>query len=166
MKWLRWIATAALLQVAPAVAQTAMPAQDFAARAAVASMVGIESATLALHKTGSPEIKSFAHRLANVHGVAGSGLRQILARRSDIALPQRPEGRHLDQLRDLAAMQGPEFERAYVAAQRAAQAETLALVTTYKDSGTDPELRAFAEETLPTLQELNEKAQALPMPPQ
>lgn len=164
MKLLVSTLLAAALSVSASLAQAPMPAQDFAARAAVASMVGIESATLALHKTGSPEIKSFAHRLASVHGVASSGLRQILARRSDIALPERPDGRNLDQLRDLAAMQGPDFERAYVAAQRTAHEETVGLVAAYAESGTDPELRAFAEKTLPTLQELREEAKALPTP--
>lgn len=158
------IAMAFALAAAAAIAQTSQPPQDFAAKAAVANMFGVESATLALHKTSSPEIKTFAHRLANDHGTAGSSLRQITARRSDIALPERPDSRHLDMLRDLAAMQGRDFDRAYVAAQRSAQEEAVTLVSDYAQSGSDPELKAVAEKMLPTLQDLESKAKALPTP--
>lgn len=155
---------ATLLGASATFAQEPPKPQDFATQAAVANMFGAQSATLALHKTSAPEIKNFAHRLADEHGRTGSSLRQIVARRSDIALPERPDARHLDTLRDLSAKQGADFDKAYVDAQRAAQQETIALVSAYAQSGSDPELRAFAEKTLPTLQDLERRAQALPTP--
>lgn len=158
------IFAAALLSTSASLGQTPLPPQDFVAQTAIASMFGLQSATLALHKTSSPEIKSFAHRLADDHGTTGSGLRQITAKRSDIALPERPDERHLDLLRELSDKQGADFDRAYVAAQRAAQAENVALVASYAENGADPELRAFAARALPTLQELDRKAKALPVP--
>ncbi|HEV7259412.1 MAG TPA: DUF4142 domain-containing protein [Bosea sp. (in: a-proteobacteria)] len=164
MRQLLSIATAAVLCASATFAQTALQPQDFVTQAAVANLFGAQSATLALHKTNSQEIKSFAHRLANDHGTTGSSLRQIASRRSDIALPERPDARHLDMLRDLSAKQGPDFDKAYVAAQRAAQQETVALVSAYAQNGSDPELKAFAEKTLPTLQELERRAKALPAP--
>ncbi len=164
MKLLLPIVTAAVLSASAAFAQEPLQPQDFATQAAVANMFGAQSATLALHKTSSPEIKRFAHRLANDHGTAGSGLRQITARRSDIALPERPDARHLDMLRELSSKQGLDFDKAYVAAQRAAQQETVTLVSAYAQNGSDPELKAFAAKTLPTLQELDRKAKALPTP--
>lgn len=164
MKRLLPIMTATLIWSLGASAQTAMPPQDFVHKAAVSTMFAVESATLALHKTTSPEIKSFAHRLANDRGTTGSSLRQIIAKRSDIALPERPDGRQLDLLRDLATLQGPEFDRAYVAAQRQAQEESLAVIAAYAESGSDPELKAFAEQTLPVLQKLDAEAKALPKP--
>lgn len=164
MKRLLPIMSATLLWSMGAVAQTPMPPQDFVHKATVSTMFAVESATLALHKTVSPEIKSFAHRLANDRGTTGSSLRQIIAKRSDIALPERPDGPQLDLLRDLADLQGPEFDRAYVVAQRAAQEESLAVVSAYAETGSDPELKAFAEKTLPILQKLDAEAKALPKP--
>ncbi len=125
-------------------------------------MFGLESATLALHKTSSPEIKSFAHRLANEHGTTGSTLRQVTARRSDLALPERPDNRHLDLLRELAGKQGQDFDRAYVQAQQAAHGEAAALLADYAQHGTDTELKAFAAKALPAIQELDRQARALP----
>lgn len=164
MRPLLAIITAAMLSTSASLGQTPIPPQDFATQAAIANMFGLQSATLALHKTSSQEIKSFAHRLADDHGKTGSSLRQITARRSDIALPERPDGRHLNVLRDLSAKQGADFDKAYVAAQRAAQQETIALVSSYAESGSDAELKAFAAKTLPTLQELDRRVKALPVP--
>lgn len=162
MRMLLPIIMACGLSAAAALAQQPLPPQDFAARAAVTHMFGLESATLALHKTSSPEIKSFAHKLANEHGTTASTLRQVAARRSDIALPERPDSRHLDLLRDLAGKQGPDFDRAYVQAQQEAHGEAAALLAAYAENGTDPELKAFAAKALPTLQELDRQAKALP----
>jgi len=155
----------ALLACGSARAQQPIPAQDFVTQTAVANMFGVESATLALHKSSSPAIKDFAHRLADDHAAATSSLRRIIAKRSDIALPDRPDGKHLDLLRDLADKQGVDFDRAYVDAQRSAHQESAALMERYASEGTDPELKGFAAQTLPVFRELDRKARELPATP-
>jgi putative membrane protein len=165
MRLLLPIVMAVSLSATVATAQESLPPQEFAKQAALSNMFGVESATLALHKTASPEIKNFAHRLANDLTTAGSGLRQITARRSDIALPERPDSRHFDMLRDLADRQGEDFDRAYVKVQRAVHEEAVLLVSSYAQNGGDPELKAFAAKSLPTLEKLNDKAKELPSPP-
>lgn len=155
------LAIAALLSARSALAQSPPSARDFAGEVAVATMFGIESATLALQKNSSPAIKDYAHRLADDHARAASQLRRIVARRSDIALPDRPDGRHLDMIRDLGALQGEAFDKAYAAAQRDAHRELAALLEAYARTGGDPELKAFAAEALPLFQDLAGQAQAL-----
>ena len=165
MKQLLPIVMALGLTAVAAVAQTPLPPQEFAAQAAFSNMFGVKSATLALHKTTSPKIKTFAHRLANDHATTGSSLRQITARRSDIALPERPDARHLDLLRDLAGKKGEDFDKAYVEAQRTAHGEATAPArAAYAQNGTDPELKAFAAKALPTFQELDRQAKELLSP--
>lgn len=146
------------------IAQDGLDPQSFVARASVSTMVGVESATLALHKTNSPAIKEFAHRLANDLGTTSSGLRQITAKRSDIAIPERPDPSHLDLLRDLNQKQGVEFDRAYIAAQRKMQQENAAFLAAYAEKGSDADLRAFAAKALPTAQDLARRAQELEKP--
>jgi hypothetical protein len=51
----------AVLLGSAATAQSAVPAAEFVRQTAIAQMFGIESATLALHKSNSPAIKDFAH---------------------------------------------------------------------------------------------------------
>ncbi|MGO4402724.1 DUF4142 domain-containing protein [Bosea sp. RAF48] len=159
------LAALALLSTGAVRAQEAIPAQDFVTQTAVANMFGVESATLALHKSSSPAIKDFAHRLADDQAAATSSLRRIIAKRSDIALPDRPDGKHLDLLRDLADRQGADFDRAYVDAQRSAHHESTVLMERYAGEGTDPELKSFAAQTLPVFRELERKARELPAAP-
>ncbi|MCO5092805.1 DUF4142 domain-containing protein [Bosea sp. (in: a-proteobacteria)] len=161
------IASLACLVMMPlaALAQAPIPARDFVRETANVQMFGIESATLALHKSGSPAIKEFAHQLASEQGAVTSGLRRIVARRSDVALPDRPDARHLDLLRDLSGKQGAAFDEAYVAAQRSAHHEAALLMERYAGEGEDAELRDFATQSLPVFRELDRKAQALPATP-
>lgn len=146
-------------------AQPPVPAEEFVRQTAVAQMFGIESATLALHKSNSPAIKDFAHALASEQGAATSGLRRIIAKRSDIALPDRPDGRHLDLLRDLTDKQGAAFDKAYVEAQRATHREAARLMERYASEGDDAELKGFASQSLPVLRKLERKSQELAVAP-
>jgi putative membrane protein len=152
------------LMACAALAQEPLPARDFVQRTANAQMFGIESATLALHKSSSPAIKAFAHELASDQGAVTSGLRRIVAKRSDIALPDRPDARHLDLLRDLSAKDGDAFDKAYVEAQRATHHDTALMMERYAGEGEDAELKDFATQSLPVFRELDRKAQALPAP--
>lgn len=146
-------------------AQPSVPAEEFVRQTAIAQMFGIEAATLALHKSNSPAIKDFAHTLASEQGAVTSGLRRIVAKRSDIALPDRPDGRHLDLLRDLTDKQGPAFDKAYVEAQRSTHREAARLMERYASDGNDPELKSFAAQTLPVFRELDRKSQELAVVP-
>jgi putative membrane protein len=159
------LAAAALVGAVAAWAQDVISAQDFVSRTAVAAMFGVESATLALHKSNTPAIKDFAHSLADENAATTSGLRRIIAKRSDIALPDRPDGKHLALLRDLADKQGNEFDSAYVEAQRGTHREAAALMEHYAQRGEDPELKRFAEQSLPTFRALDQKARELPNGP-
>lgn len=144
-----------------AAAQSPVPAAEFVRQTAIAQMFGMESATLALHKSNSPAIKDFAHDLASAQGAATSGLRRIVAKRSDIALPDRPDGRHLDLLRDLTDKQGAAFDKAYVEAQRSTHHAAALLMERYASEGDDAELKSFAAQSLPIFRELDRKSQGL-----
>lgn len=146
-------------------AQAPVPAHEFVRQTAIAQMFGIESATLALHKSSSPAIKDFAHALTSEQGAATSGLRRIVAKRSDIALPDRPDGRRLDLLRDLNDKRGAAFDRAYVEAQRSTHHEAALLMERYASEGDDAELKRFATQSLPVFRELDRKSQELPVAP-
>ena len=146
-------------------AQSPVPAGEFVRQTAIVQMFGIESATLALHKSNSPAIKDFAHALTSEQGAATSGLRRIVAKRSGIALPDRPDGRRLDLLRDLNDKQGAAFDRAYVEAQRRTHHDAVLLMERYANEGDDVELKRFAEQSLPVFRELERKSQELPVAP-
>lgn len=144
-----------------AMAQSPQSPQDFVKTVAVANMFGVESATLALQKSDSAPIKDYAHRLADEHAKAASSLRRIVAKRSDMALPDRPDSAHLDLLTELSNRQGPDFDKAYVAVQSGSHREVAELVAAYARDGSDPEIKAFATQALPAFEKLNAEAQQL-----
>jgi putative membrane protein len=157
---------AGVLLLGPAAtAQSSVPAAEFVRQTAIAQMFGMESATLALHKSSSPAIKDFAHDLASTQGAVTSGLRRIVAKRSDIVLPDRPDGRHLDLLRDLSDKQGAAFDKAYVEAQRSMHHEAALLMERYASEGDDAELKGFAAQSLPVFRELDRKSRELTIGP-
>jgi putative membrane protein len=149
------------LAALPLRAQTP-PAEQFVAEASVSNMFAIEAGTLALQKSNSPEIKKFAHQAVNDRTTLGTGLRQILAKRSGISAPEMPDAKRQAILRELSNLQGTEFDRAYVLAQRQANEETEAIFAAYAQAGTDEELKAFAGKTLPALQDYTRQAKVLP----
>ena len=57
------------------------------------------------------------------------------------------------QLEQLQSAEGEAFDQAYLTAQVAAHDEAVALFETFSTEGEESALRAFAAETLPTLQE-------------
>ncbi len=139
------------------------PAADrFIAEASVSNMFAIEAGTLALQKSSSAEIKKFAHQSVNDRTTLGTGLRQILAKRSGISAPEMLDERRRAVVRELSDLQGAEFDRAYVLAQQKANEETEALFTAYAQNGADEELKSFASKALPTLQDYSRQTKSLP----
>lgn len=149
------------LAALPLRAQTPQ-AEQFIAEASVSNMFAIEAGTLALQKSNSPEIKKFAHQAVNDRTTLGTGLRQILAKRSGISAPEMPDAKRQAILRELSNLQGPEFDRAYAQAQQKANEETEAMFAAYAQSGADAELKAFAGKALPVLQDYTRQAKVLP----
>jgi putative membrane protein len=154
-------ALAGLLMATGAVAQSPPSPQDFVKTIAVANMFGVESATLALQKSDSAPIKDYAHRLADAHAKAASSLRRIVAKRSDMALPDRPDSAHLDLLTRLSDRQGADFDSEYVKAQRDSHRQVAQAVAAYARDGSDAEIKAFAADALPVFEKLESDAQQL-----
>lgn len=150
------------LAALPLRAQVPAPEQ-FITEASVSNMFAIEASTLALQKSDSAEIKKFAHQAVNDRSTLGTGLRQIVAKRTGISAPEMPDGKRLAILRELSNLQGPDFDRAFVLAQQKANEEAESLFAAYAQAGTDDELKSFASKNLSTLQDYTRQAKALPV---
>jgi predicted outer membrane protein len=73
------------------------------------------------------------------------------------------DARHAAMLQQLAAApQGRAFDRLYGDMQRQAHSEAVAVFTAYAQQGGDPNMRAFAQQTLPHLQRHLARARSLP----
>ena len=94
------------------------------------------------------------------HSKAGDELKAIASRKHFTW----PTGLPADAvaLRDkLSKLSGAAFDRAYIDAMVSGHRDVLGVMKTEAESGTDPELKAFAAKHLPHLQEHLKMAQAL-----
>lgn len=126
--------------------------QAFAERAASSNMFEIMSSQLALQVSGSDEVRAFAEHMVTDHTAAGEKM-MAAASAEGITPPDRLMPDHQAQLDNLAAVAPEAFDEAYLGAQLAAHTEAVALFDGYAAQGAEGELKTFAAETLPTLQE-------------
>jgi putative membrane protein len=141
---------------APSAADT-----DFAKKAAQAGMAEVAAGRMAVSKGQSESVKTFGQRMVTDHSKAGDELKTVAAK-SGVALPATPSPEQKAVAEKLAKMQGPDFDKAYAKQMVSDHEEAVALFQKEASSGSDADLKAFAQKTLPTLQEHLKMAKALP----
>lgn len=124
--------------------------QMFVTMAASSNMFEIESSELAKEKSKSKDVEEFADMMIKDHGMASRELEKT-AEAQDAKVPSKLSAKHAQVIEKLEGMDGADFDRAYIQAQRDAHREAISLHTTYAKSGGNAELTALAEKMLPTL---------------
>jgi len=157
------------LGAAPAIAQQpgsqqagssqANPAHQFVMEAAMGGMAEVELGKLATAKAQSQEVKQFAQRMVTDHGKANEELKS-LAQRKNIALPTDSGAHHENIHEQLSKMSGAAFDRAYMQAMLTDHQKDVNNFRRESQTGTDPEVKAWAAKTLPTLEEHLRMAQS------
>ncbi|MHB1353882.1 MAG: DUF4142 domain-containing protein [Thiobacillus sp.] len=148
-------AQSAAITVAPGAARPAAPSKadvQFAVDAAAVGLVEAEIGKIAMKRAASDGVRQFAEVMLEDHSRANEKLTAI-ASQKNISIPKAPSGaarRTLDELQSLA---GETFDRALLARARDDHEATIALFNREAESGSDPELRTFASDTLPKLQQ-------------
>jgi putative membrane protein len=158
-------ATAAFAQTATETPAAAAPAevtnpQQFADMASSSNMFEIESSRIALEKASSEEVKTFAQHMIDDHTKAGEDMKAA-AQSDGITPAEALQPAHQAKLDELSGMEGEAFDQAYLSAQVAAHDEAVALFEGFSANGEDSALKAFAANTLPTLQQHREEVGAL-----
>ena len=133
---------------------SAMSPEDkaFVVKAGMGGLFEVQSGNLALQKASSPDVKAFAQRMVTDHGKSNAEL-ATLATTKGVVLPAELEGTHQSALEHLSALSGAEFDKAYMQHMVEDHATAVADFDKASTSSTDPELKAWAGKTLPTLQE-------------
>ncbi|WP_416467398.1 DUF4142 domain-containing protein [Pseudomonas sp. LFS044] len=129
---------------------------DAATEAGIAEMV---TGNLALEKSQNAEIKTFAQQMVTDHTKANQKLGDI-ARKLDISVPD--EAALTDKVKKMILEWREEsFDKSYVNNQVDAHEKAVELFKKEAASSDKAELKAFASETLPTLEHHLEQAKAL-----
>jgi putative membrane protein len=134
--------------------------RTFMTTAAIDGMAEVEHGKLAAQNAASSAVKQFGQRMVDDHGKANAELKS-LASQKNVTLPTSLGAQHKAMQDKLSKLNGPAFDSAYMAHMVAAHKEAVALFQREAKTGKDAETKAFAEETLPTLQEHLKMAQDL-----
>jgi putative membrane protein len=140
----------------PGDAQASMPAKvddkKFVKDAAIGGMTEVELGKLAAQKASSDQVKQFAQKMVNDHSKAGDQLKQ-LATKQNIQIADGLDSKHQSRVDKLSKLSGADFDKAYVKDQLKDHQSDVKDFSAEAQNGTDPNVKAFASSTLPTLQE-------------
>lgn len=127
--------------------------RKFVEKAASGGMAEVKLGKLAMEKGTSPTVKQFGQKMVEDHGKANDELKAI-ASRKNMPLPTDTDTEHQKVYDKLEKMSGPAFDKAYMDAMVKDHDED---VKEFKrasaNSGTDPELKQWAEKTLSVIEQ-------------
>lgn len=132
---------------------------EFATEAASSGMMEVETSKVAEKQAKDSKVKSFAKMMVTDHTKANDKLKK-LAKEKGISLPDDQAAKaEADKLKD---KKGHDFDMAYIeAAGPDAHQKAVSLFEQESSSGQDAQMRAFAKQTLPTLQKHLKEAKEL-----
>jgi len=135
-------------------------AQDVVNAAGQASLVEIRTSELALEKSSSADVKAFAQTMIDNHKAATDTLKAAASATALAPPTEMLDDFHMRRINDLVETDGDaDFDADYAALQIDAHNDAIRLFEDYsRDPDATAQLKAFAEETLPTLH--THKAQA------
>ena len=126
--------------------------QSFVMKAAKGGMAEVELGKLAQDKGSSEQVKSFGKRMADDHGKANDEL-QTLAKNKNITLPTELDPKDQALKDRLSKLSGASFDRAYMTAMVTDHRKDVSEFKRESMSAKDPDIKAFASKTLPTLED-------------
>jgi putative membrane protein len=136
------------------------PDSDFYKKAAEGGLSEVELGQLAQQKAASPDVKQFAQMMIDDHSSANMKL-QKLAATKDISLPTSSSVGQMATKTKLKVLSGDTFDKSYVKSMISDHKEDIAEFRKEAQSGQDPDARAFAKATLPTLEKHLQSIEAL-----
>jgi len=130
----------------------------FATKAAEGGMAEVELGKLAQQHASNDAVKQFGTRMVDDHTKANDELKMIAAKKS-ITLPTALNSKDQATMDRLSKLNGAAFDKAYMADMVRDHKEDISEFQREADHGSDPDFKAFASKTLPTLQDHLKMAQ-------
>jgi putative membrane protein len=147
-----FLAGPALAQAQTGEAELAPQDLAFAQEAAIGGLMEVTLGELALQQAKDEQVMEFGQRMVQDHGQANEKLMAI-AEQKGIQLPQELPEDAQQKYEELQQLSDAEFDQAYMDEMVKDHEKDVQAFEQQAESGQDPDLRAFAEETLPTLRE-------------
>lgn len=126
------------------------PDATFFKHAAEGGIFEVEAGKLAQDKGNSQKVKDFGAMMVTDHSAANDKLKSLAASK-DVSLPSSSSVGQMATKGKLEVLSGDTFDKSYIKSQVKAHQQTIALFKKESATGQDPEAKAFAKATLPTL---------------
>ena len=130
---------------------------------AQANINEIAAAKIALNKTQSAEVKTFAQKMVEDHGSALTKV-QAVAKQKEVTLPTAPDAKHKAMADKLEKQSGGAFDKMYM--ENAGIMDHKMVLSTLKSDATkikDPDVKALADAHTPVVEQHLKSAQHMAM---
>jgi putative membrane protein len=134
--------------------------KHFVRKAAEGGLAEVELGKLATQKASSDEVKKFGQRMVDDHSKANDQLKQ-LAQQKGVDLPTQPNAKDKATLDKLQKLSGEQFDKAYMQDMVKDHTKDVAEFQKESKSAKDPDIKNFASQTLPTLQDHLKEAKSI-----
>lgn len=125
--------------------------KKFVEKAAIGGMAEVQLAQLAQQKSQDAGVKDFAQHMIDDHTPNNDQLMK-LATAKGITPPAELDSMHQKELDKLQGLDGKKFDHAYIAGQTKDHNAMLKTFQMEQTKGQDADLKAFADQTVPTIQ--------------
>ena len=132
----------------------------FMMMAATSGMNEIGLSNQALSKSSNEDVKNFAQTMVDDHTKASDELKS-LATTKNVTLPTEADAKHKAAMEKMSSMSGDAFDMEYIKTMVKDHEKAVALFQKESTDGKDADAKAFATNTLPTLQGHLEMARGL-----
>ena len=127
-------------------------------KVAQGGMAEVELGKLAQSNAANPAVKEFGQRMVEDHTKANEELSSIAAKKG-VTVPASLDAKNQALKDRLSKLSGKDFDRAYMTEMVKDHKEDVAEFRKQANSERDPDVKAFAAKTLPTLEEHLKMAQ-------
>jgi putative membrane protein len=126
-------------------------ARYFIIQASIGNLQEVAMGRLAAQQAVNPDVKAFAQRMVDDHSKAEARLMELI-RAKGFRIPREATDPPVEDMM-LKNTPAKDFDRMYVHMMVPGHRETVQLFGKYALTGKDPDVRAFAQQTLPALKE-------------
>ena len=144
----------------PAGASAKTSDHAFLKNAAEGGKAEVELGQLAVEKASSPEVKQFGQRMVDDHSKANQRLEQV-ANKEGVTLPTSLGAKDQALKDKLSNASGEQFDHLYMSNMVRDHQQDVREFRQEANNGQDPDVKQFAQQTLPTLQEHLKQAESI-----
>lgn len=134
--------------------------QQFLRHAASDGLAEVQLGQMAAERASNSEVQHFGQRMVTDHTKINQDL-MTLAQSKNVSIPKSTDKKHQRTAEALAKRHGTSFDREYMRDMVTDHEKAVHLFSTEAKEGQDADIKAFANNTLPTLQEHLQMARQL-----